>query len=210
MKKRLHDKKAGIAILAALIIISLAEIISRAFIMKEVVLNTSNLGEPMMTMLFAIVIMAMTFKGKDRICYICYGAWLSYFVLDQLFEIPGTILTWITVMETANWVLDFGKISFLLRIFSMFGVVGIGVLLVEYMNDKTIYNRAFNGLCVTTILLIAVNIISSVHTAIIGFHTLDVLVRAINNLSRMIMVFLFTFFAYDSAMAQFAKTTLTK
>jgi hypothetical protein len=178
--------------------------------MKEVVLNTSNLGEPMMTMLFAIVIMAMTFKGKDRICYICYGAWLSYFVLDQLFEIPGTILTWITVMETANWVLDFGKISFLLRIFSMFGVVGIGVLLVEYMNDKTIYNRAFNGLCVTTILLIAVNIISSVHTAIIGFHTLDVLVQAINNLSRMIMVFLFTFFAYDSAKAQLAKTNLTK
>ena len=210
MKKRLHDKKAGIAILAALIIVSVIEMIVRAFIMKEVVLDTSNLGEPMMTMLFAVVIMAMTFMGKDRICYICYGAWLSYFVLDQLFEIPGTILTWITVMETANWVLDFGKISFLLRIFSMFCVVGIGVLLVEYMNDKTIYNRAFNGLCVATILLIAVNIISSVHTAIIGFHALDVLVQAINNLSRMIMVFLFAFFAYDSAKLQLKKTDLTK
>ena len=113
-------------------------------------------------------------------------------------------------METANWVLDFGKISFLLRIFSMFGVVGIGVLLVEYMNDKTIYNRAFNGLCVTTILLIAVNIISSVHTAIIGFHTLDVLVQAINNLSRMIMVFLFAFFAYDSAKMQLKKVNVSK
>ena len=45
MKKRLHDKKAGIVILAALIIISLADIIFRAVAVGEAVLTTSNLGE---------------------------------------------------------------------------------------------------------------------------------------------------------------------
>ena len=46
MKNRLHDKKAGIAILVALIIISLAEIIFRAAaIGLEAVLTTANFGE---------------------------------------------------------------------------------------------------------------------------------------------------------------------
>ena len=35
MKKRLHDKKAGIAILISLIVISLAEVVLRSVILKE-------------------------------------------------------------------------------------------------------------------------------------------------------------------------------
>ena len=45
MKKRLHDKKAGIAILLSLIILSLAELIFRTLVIKEAVLTTANLGE---------------------------------------------------------------------------------------------------------------------------------------------------------------------
>jgi hypothetical protein len=39
---------------------------------------------------------------------------------------------------------------------------------------------------------------------------MDILIQAINNVSRLAMVFLFTFFAYDSAKAQLSKANLTK
>ena len=80
MKKRLHDKKAGIAILAVLILISLAEVIFRATVIGKAVLTTSNLGEQLAVIALAAFIMIMTVMGKDRLCYICYGAWAGYFV----------------------------------------------------------------------------------------------------------------------------------
>ena len=92
----------------------------------------------------------------------------------------------------------------------MITIIAIGVLLVEYMTDGTICNRAFNGLCIATVVLILANIVISVCVATQGLYPMDILVQAINNLSRLTMVFLFTFFAYDSAKAQLKKTNLTK
>ena len=210
MKKRLHDKKAGIAILISLIVISLAEIVSRVLILKESMLNTSTTGEPAIIVLLATIIMIMTFRGKDRACYICYGAWLGYFVFNQIFELPGLVSTFIRMLNSANWAFDIGYLAFIFRILSMVTIIAIGVLLVEYMNDGTIYNRAFNGLCITTVILIVANIVFSICAAIGGLYPMDILVQAINNLSRLAMVFLFTFFAYDSAKAQLKKNNLTK
>ena len=102
MKKRLHDKKAGIAILAALIIISLAEVIFRAVAMGEAVLTTANLGEQLAVIALAVTILILTAKGKDRACYILYGAWIGYFVLDQLFELPGTFFTGLELLATGT------------------------------------------------------------------------------------------------------------
>ena len=93
MKKRLHDKKAGIAILAALIIISVAEMIFRAVALGEAILTTSNLGEQVAVIVLAATILILTAKGKDRACYICYGAWIGYFVLDHIFELPGQFIS---------------------------------------------------------------------------------------------------------------------
>ena len=210
MKKRLHDKKAGIAILAALIIISLAEIVSRVLILKESMLNTSTTGEPAIIVLLAAIIMIMTFRGKDRACYICYGAWLGYFVFNQIFELPGLISTLISIINSNNWVFTIGNLAFLCRILSMITIIAIGVLLVEYMTDGTICNRAFNGLCIATVVLILANIVISICVAIQGLYPMDILIQAINNMSRLAMVFLFTFFAYDSAKMQLKKTNLTK
>ena len=70
MKNRLHDKKAGIAFLVALIIISVAEIIFRATLGLEAVLTTSNLGEQLAVIALAVTILVLTAKGKDRACYI--------------------------------------------------------------------------------------------------------------------------------------------
>ena len=208
MKKRLHDKKAGIAILISLIIISLAEIIFRATAMElEAVLTTANLGEQLAVIALAVTILILTAKGKDRACYILYGAWIGYFVFDQIFELPGLIVLAIGGLSagTAAPSLFFG---WALHVLIEICIIAIGALLAEYMNDGTIYNRAFNGLCITTVLLIAANIAISICGALVEGPSF--LLDTFHNMYRMTMVFLSTFFAYDSAKAQLKKTNLTK
>ena len=91
MKNRLHDKKAGIAILVSLIIISVAEVIYRAVVANGIAFSTANFGEQLTVIIFALMILIFSATGKDRVCYILYGAWIAYFVMDQAFELPGMI-----------------------------------------------------------------------------------------------------------------------
>lgn len=207
MKKRLHDKKAGIALLISLIIISLADIIFRAVAIGEAVLTTANLGEQLAVIALAVTILILTAKGKDRACYICYGAWIGYFVFDQIFELPGLIALAIGGLSagTAAPSLFFG---WALHVLIKICIIAIGALLAEYMNDGTIHNRAFNGLCITTVLLIAANIAISICGALVEGPSF--LLDTFHNMYRMTMVFLATFFAYDSAKHQLKKTNLTK
>ena len=205
MKKRLHDKKAGIAILVALIIISLADIISRVAILGEAVYTARNLGEQLAVVVLAATILIFGAKGKDRICYICYGAWIGYFVLDQLFELPGMIATLIKAI-TSN---GYGISALIFTIIASLGFIAIGALLVEYMNDGTIHNRAFNTVCAITVLSVIVAMIMN----IIGVFTGDpasVMLIIFYNLYRLAMVFMSAFFAYDSAKHQLKKTNLSK
>ena len=204
MKKRLHDKKAGIILLAALIIISLAEIIFRATVIGEATLTTANLGEQLAVIILTATILILTAKGKDRACYICYGAWVAYFALDQLYELPGTIMTALSMMEKNAWVLNFGDVSIVANVVAMACIVAIGVLLLEYMNDGTIYNRAFNILCILTTVLLVVSIVPPI-TGVIGGATTKLLLGMFDSAKRLTMVFLCTFFAYDSAKAQLKK-----
>ena len=204
MKKRLHDKKAGVAILISLIIISLADIIYRAVALGEAVLTTANLGEQLAVIALAVTILILTAKGKDRACFICYSAWIAYFVLDQFFEIPGMLFDFVNRFGMSG----IGTIGVVARILSMFLIVAIGVLLVEYLNDGTICNKAFNVLCVATFVLFAVSIGTSIYSAVTVETRL--LLDVFNNIYRLIMVFLSTFFAYDSAKAQLKKTNLSK
>ena len=206
MKKRLHDKKAGIAILLTLIIISVAEVIFRAVAMGEAVLTTSNLGEQLAVIALAVAILILTAKGKDRACYICYGAWIGYFVLDQLFELPGVFLD--IVVFTANG-LGFIALAPVFHVLSMVFVIAIGILLVEYMNDGTIYNSAFNTLCIAAIVSILGAIIINILSIVNGMN-ITVILATFNNIYRIAMIFMFTFFAYDSAKHQLKKTDFTK
>ena len=207
MKNRLHDKKAGIAILVALIVIALAEIIFRATAMGlEAVLITANLGEQLAVIVLAVAILVLTAKGKDRACYILYGAWISYFALDQLFELPGSIVSSVAIMGTNIT----GDISLIFRIISMVAIVALGVIIWEYMSDKTIYNKAFNILSIVTVLLIVGSIGIEVSRLIVGGYRPNGVLLVFNHTLRLIMVFMFTFFAYDSAKLQLKKTDLTK
>ena len=207
MKKRLHDKKAGIAILISLIIISVAEIIFRAAAMGlKAILTTANLGEQLAVIALAITILILTAKGKDRACYICYGAWLGYFALDQLFELPGLLTEMFALYETVDFC---AHISIALRILSMIFIIFIGVLLIEYMNDGTIFNKAFNILCIASVLSIFISIIITV-IHVIENGEMYLVLDIFNNIYRIAMVFLFAFFASDSAKMQLKKTNLTK
>ena len=205
MKNRLHDKKAGIVFLVALIIISLADIISRVAILGEAVYTARNLGEQLAVVVLAATILILGAKGKDRICYICYGAWIGYFVLDQLFELPGMIVTLIKAI-TSN---GYGISALIFTIIASLGFIAIAALLVEYMNDGTIYSRAFNTVCTITVLSVLAAMIMNV----IGVSTGDpasVMLIIFYNLYRLAMVFMSAFFAYDSAKYQLKKVNFSK
>ena len=216
MKNRLHDKKAGIFILVSLILISVAEIIFRAVIANGIAFATSNFGEQLAVIIFALMILIFSAKGKDRVCYIIYGAWIAYFVMDQVFELPGMIGQ--LVINISNPGIE----TIAIRVVTMLCVIALSALLVEYMNDGSIYNRAFNTLCVITILLHLVVIGMGIFGILFGEPSvtpngigLDIFKNQIilvifNNLYRIAMVFLFTFFAYDSAKKQLSKVNFEK
>ena len=208
MKNRLHDKKAGIFILVALIIISVAEVGIRHVFFRDMISTTSNYAETLAVIGLALSILIFTFTGKDRICYILYGAWVAYFVLDQVFELPGSTLALIdAINQTGGHVLI--TVAVILRILSMICIIVIGGMLVEYMNDGTINNRIFNTLSgVSILMLMAYAII-----AVIGFVSEGItnyILAIFNILYQIIMVFLFTFFAYDSAKKQLSKVDFSK
>ena len=208
MKKRLHDKKAGIAILATIIVIALAEIVFRIVFAHESLRDivSHNLGEQLVAVILASTILLFTAKGKDRICYLCYTAWIGYFVLDQLFQLPRVIFD--VVPFTSNGL----STSILVPVFylvSLICIVALGILLVEYMNDGSICNRAFNIFSVVAILSILASIVVNI-VVVINSKDILVLLSSFHNLYRLAMVFMFTFFAYDGAKAQLKKTNLTK
>ena len=153
MKTRPRDKKAGVIILAALIVISLVDIIFRAVAMGEAVFTTANHGEQLALIVLAVTILILNAKGKDRTCYICYGAWIAYFIFDQFFEFPGMIGDLLSNISSPVITL-----SIVLRLITMVCIVVIGVMPVEYMSDGTICKRAFNALCLIALLLFAVDI----------------------------------------------------
>ena len=207
MKKRLHDKEAGIAILLSLIIISITEVVLRGVLFKEAMFDLSNAGEPFITALCSLLLIFFAMKGKDRIFYIICGIWLGYFVMTQLYNFPRLI---------ADTIESFNAGSFntamcnLIHALSLICIVAIGALLVEYMNDGSIYNKAFNILCATTVvLLLLLALHNSVYDIWIMGHT-EVILATLHNLSRVSMVFLFTFFAYDSAKRQLNRENPTK
>ncbi|MBQ1197562.1 MAG: hypothetical protein IIX47_03055 [Spirochaetaceae bacterium] len=216
MKNRLHGKKAGIVILVSLIIISVAEIIYRAVVAGDRIYTTANLGEQFVVLGLALIILILTAMGKDRACYILYGAWIGYFVLDQVFELPGAIA------ELVRFMAVMPSLGGIIRILISISIIGIGVLLAEYMNDGTIYNKLFNIFCLFAVLFVFVAIFMSVNALFSDMSGLsndmftseqlkiNVTFDLFNNLYRGAMIFLSAFFAYDSAKKQLNKVDLSK
>ena len=207
MKKRLHDKKAGIAILAALFILSIADVILRTTVFSNVASTASNYGEVLITVVFSLMLIILALKGKDRAFYILCGVWLSYFVMEQLFYVPFMISSFDLAASTIGTLRPI--LALLCRLLGMVCIMVIGGLLVEYMIDGTIYNKAFNVFCIAAVLTFAASACIDI-VASFSAEKNFVILSALNSLSNIIMVFLFTFFAYDSAKAQLKKTDFSK
>ena len=203
---RLHDNRAGIIILATLAIISLVDVISRNVILRESVLDISNVGEPLITALVSLMLIAFAIKGKDRIVYVLGGGWLAYFCFKQLFDLPGMVMTFLAAMENSDGFTDF---AILIHVFTMVCFIAIGGLLVEYMNDGSIYNKPFNILCIAIISMLAINIFFAIYDIFV-LNDVSAVIAIFNNLSRAMMLFLFTFFAYGSAKNQLRKVRFTE
>ena len=207
MKKRLHDKKAGIVILAVLFILSVADVILRATVFSNIASTASNYGEVLITAVFSLMLVVLALKGKESAFYILCGVWLGYFVLEQLFDVPYMISSFVFIGKTLPTLVPIVALS--LRFIGMLSVIVIGSLLVEYMIDSTIYNKAFNAFCLVSVLAFAASAIIDIVACITSGEYIMML-SALNTLSSITMVFLFTFFAYDGTKFQLKKTNLTK
>ena len=213
MNNGIHDKKARIPILISLIIVSLAEIIFRAVAVGEAALSTANAGEQVTVIAFATIILFFTEKGNDRISYVCCGVFIAYFVMDQLFEFPGMLGNMLA--NISNPIIS---VSIAIRLLTMIGIIAISAFLIEYINDGSIYNRAFIACYWLTVLLHVVLICVNIGCIIfadapdgmeLSFLRKQTALLIFNNLYRIIMVVLFTSFAYDSAKLQLKREKLS-
>ena len=207
MKKRLHDKKAGIAILAALFIISLVDVVLRAITFGNMIATSANHGEVFMTAVLSLLIIVFALKGKDRIFHILCGVLLGFFVLEQFMGLPYVVSSLFTVWGLFASVVPI--IALVSRLLGMICIIVIGALLLEYMNDGTICNKAFNGFSIAAVLMLAISTIIDIYSSIISGDA-HIVISSLDTISSITMVFLCTFFAYDSAKAQLKKTDLTK
>ena len=217
MKKRLLDKKAQVITLAALILICITEVIFRCVTLGEAALSISNAGEQITTTLFAVIILIFIAKGNERISYVCCGALIAYFVMDQLFELPGTVGE--LLVDVSN---TLGALSIAVRLLAMIGIVAMCVVLVEYVNDGSIYKRAYNVITLITLLLHVVGIVLAVialvslngasvsNSADISIYQNHLALVIFNNVNRIAMVVLLAIFAYDSANRQLKRDNTAK
>jgi hypothetical protein len=210
MIKKLQGQKARIAILITLIVASLVEVLFRAIVMREAALGIANAGEQVAIIVLAAVVLLFMAKKNDKLSYIACGALVAYFVMDQLIELPGMIGNLI-----ANGSEPAIIISVTIRLLTMVGIVAIAALLAEYVNDGSIYNRAFNVVFWLTILLHVASVAFSVVGLVLTSNLAEVpnaaelallqkqnVLIILNDIYRIVMVVLFTSFAYDSAKRQ--------
>ena len=218
MIKKLQGEKARIAILITLIITSLVEVLFRAIVMKEATLGIANAGEQVAIIALAAAVLLFMAKKNDKLSYITCGALVAYFVMDQLIEFPGMIGNLAANISEPAII-----ISVTIRLLTMVGIVAIAALLAEYVNDGSIYNRAFNVVFWLTILLHVASVAFSVVGLVLTSNLAEVpnaaelallqkqnVLIIFNEIYRIIMVVLFTSFAYDSAKRQLNRENLTK
>ena len=215
MKKRLHDKKAGIAILISLFIVSLVETIIRA-LQPGYAFAVTDLGEAFAIAILSAVILILTLAKKDRLCYVFYGAFIGWFMLEEALSIPGTIKTLADTIVNAEEIAAVANgsavmpiVAIAIHVLTSIAIVAIGALVLEYLSDGTICNRAFNAFCIIAVLLLIAALIINV-VGLMNALTVEIVLLILNNLHRVIMIFLFTCFAYDSAKAQLKKADFTK
>ena len=198
MKNRLHDKKAGIVIFVAIFIFSVVSVILSSTAFKDTVVSQLYFGEAMIDAVFSLILVIFALRGKERVFYILCSAWCAYFVVEQLYSLPVLFAEMTTCFSSGEII---GMIGNPLHLLTVISIIAIGALLVEYMNDGSIYNKPFNALCIITVVLFACLAVLSLYDFFVSGRDFAILV-ALMNFSRLAMVFCFTLLAYDGAKMQ--------
>lgn len=206
MEDYLYNRQAVLLTLALLFCLSLVDVVLRATVFRDDTASISNYGEPLVTGVLSVLLVLFALKGKERVFYILCGGWLAYFVLNQLFGLPETLSSLISILGEQDVIIP-QVMSIILRLLCMTCIIVIGGLAVEYLDDGTIYERAFNILCVATVLFSSVSIVLCVRNIIVMDYT-SLSLAVLNNIHYIAMVVLFIHFAYASAKAQLDRTRL--
>ena len=143
-------------------------------------------------------------------------AFIGWFLLEEFLSLPGTIKTLAdtiinadAIAAVANGSATMPIVSIVIHLLTSISIVAIGVLVLEYLTDGSIYKNAFNVFCIIAILLL----LSAIVINIIGFSvagTVEIGLLILNNFHRIIMIFMFTCFAYDIAKKQLGKVNFDK
>lgn len=214
MENRLQVKWAGMVFLAVLFVISLTEVILNATLFQDVEFSTylvrSSFSASLATLILAPTLLLIAYLGRDRLLYIVCGGWMAFFVFEQALGLPGEVMSFINLMgnlELTGVNLALKIVSMFIQIATMVCIFVIGCLLVEYLEDGTIYNTSFNILCFFAIMLQLISLFIAITELLSGGSNEFILVMTYN-LSRISMIFLLAFYAHNIAKEQLAKVQL--
>lgn len=205
MREYYSNKNVLTGIVATLISLSITTIVMRFLILKEDALNAIDYGEPFVTLIISFLLLLLVSKGKDRLFYIVCGGWLAYFVLNIIFSMPFMIMNVIDSF-TAGLGVTY-TVAVVFRLISMICIIVIGALMVEYLNDGTIHNKAFMVSCAVAMSLLLIYVILSI-IDLIRSGSPEYVFATLFGTSWMTSVLLFVYFAYDTAKTQLSKTQL--
>lgn len=206
MKEYFTNTYALTVILFTLLGLSIFEVFIRLTVFHDTVKLVSNYGEPFVSVVFAILLIFFLLTNKRRIFFILCGGWLAYFSLNQLFVLPSVITDLFTLFGQTSYLVPTTSII-ILHIVSIVTIIILGGILVEYMNDGTIYDRAFNIVSLITIMIIVAQAVISMfmivtHSYYVGISENFLILSFLNCINRVVMVFLFAYFAYGTLKAE--------
>lgn len=207
MKKSLTGKSACIAILAALLVISLADVILRATVFEYDFFDLFDYGEVFATIAITTLLIVLALKGKDRLFYVICGIWLGYFVLCQFFALPGEIALlaeMFTYLDSFSVNLGPTIISTIVMIIDMLAIIALGALLIKYIYNGKAHTKTFGILCLVSILMQVIYSVLVIGDIIAGMPSYFVL-SVLYSLSRIATVCLLAVFAHSTAKLHVAK-----
>lgn len=209
MKKSLTGKSACIALLAALLIISLADVLLRATVFEYGFFDLFDYGEVFTTIAFTTLLIILALKNKDRLFYAICGIWLGYFVLCQLFALPEEIATLVemfTYLDDLSASIVSAINSAIVLIIDMIVIGVLGALLIKYIYNGKTHTKTFGLLCLVSILMQVIYSVLVIGDIIGGMPSFFIL-SVFYSLSRIAMVCLLAVFAHSTARLHIAKNS---
>lgn len=201
MKENFNNKNTLVFMLLVLLGLSILNLVLRPVLLGKYALLLPDYGEPFVTIILSLLLLFFAFKGDDRLFYLICGGWLIYFVISQIFSLPGEIISIAGVVQLGDVT---GTIAVFLSLVGRVCVIVLGGLLIAFMKRGNAHNDAFNLVSLITILVFLSCVILSIYD-MYSLGAPNYIFATLFGLTNIVMVFLFTYFVYDCAKAQLSK-----